>query len=46
VTRIVETVEKVSLDEFDALRAKSDFVECFTINDLQVGKGQMTHEKG
>ena len=44
--QIVETVEKVSLDKCDALCAKSDFVEWFTINDLQVGKGQMTHEKG
>jgi hypothetical protein len=43
---IVETVEKVSLDKFGALDAKSAFVEWLSINDLQVGRGQMTHEKG
>jgi hypothetical protein len=42
----VETVEKVSLDKFGALCAKSDLVEWLTINDLQVGRGQMTHERG
>ena len=39
------TVEKVNLDKFAALCAKSDFVERLAINDLQMGKGQMTHEK-
>ncbi len=42
----VETVEKVPLDKFGALCAKSDFVESLTINDFRVGRGQMAHEKG
>jgi hypothetical protein len=44
VMQIVEPVEKVLKEIFGRDTEKNDLTECATINDLMLGKGQVTPE--
>jgi hypothetical protein len=44
VSLTVEAVEKVSKQTFRRDVEKNDLTECTTINDLMLGKGQVTPE--
>jgi hypothetical protein len=44
VSRSVEAVEKVPKQILGREAEKSDLIECATINDLMLGKGQVTPE--